>query len=71
MSCYRFINAEHSHYLVRRLCQALDVPTSGYKVCNYEELFEAEVLRLTNWSRSAQRMARQLHISPRLFRHWE
>ena len=30
MSRYRFINAERGHYPVRRLCQVLGVPTSGY-----------------------------------------
>ena len=30
MSCYRFIAAERGHYPVRRLCQVLGVPTSGY-----------------------------------------
>ncbi len=29
MSRYRFIAAERGHYLVRRLCQVLDVPASG------------------------------------------
>ena len=30
MSRYRFIAAERGHYPVRRLCQVLGVPTSGY-----------------------------------------
>ena len=30
MSRYRFINAERGHYPVRRLCQVLGVPASGY-----------------------------------------
>ena len=30
MSRHRFINAERGHYPVRRLCQVLDVPASGY-----------------------------------------
>ena len=30
MSRYRFIAAERGHYPVRRLCQVLDVPASGY-----------------------------------------
>ena len=30
MSCYRFINSERGHYPVRRLCQVLGMPTSGY-----------------------------------------
>jgi len=30
MSRYRFIAAERGHYPVRRLCQLLDVPASGY-----------------------------------------
>ena len=30
MSCYRFIAAERGHYSVRRLCQVLGEPVSGY-----------------------------------------
>ena len=30
MSRYRFIAAERGHYPVRRLCQVLGVPASGY-----------------------------------------
>ena len=30
MSCHRFINTERGHYPVRRLCQVLGVPASGY-----------------------------------------
>ena len=30
MSRYRFIAAERGHYPVRRLCQVLDVPASGF-----------------------------------------
>jgi len=30
MSCYRFIAAERGHYPVRRLCQVLGMPASGY-----------------------------------------
>ena len=30
MSRHRFINTERGHYPVRRLCQVLGVPTSGY-----------------------------------------
>ena len=30
MSRYRFINTERGHYPVRRLCQVLGVPASGY-----------------------------------------
>ena len=30
MSSYRFIAAERGYYLVRRLCQVLDVPASGF-----------------------------------------
>ena len=30
MSRYRFIEAERDHYPVRRLCQVLGVPASGY-----------------------------------------
>ena len=30
MSRYRFIAAERGYYPVRRLCQVLDVPASGF-----------------------------------------
>ena len=30
MSCYRFIGAQRAHYPVRRLCQVLGVPASGF-----------------------------------------
>ena len=30
MSHYRFINTERGHYPVRRRCQVLGVPASGY-----------------------------------------
>lgn len=37
MSHYRFISAERGHYPVRRLCQVLGVPTSGYYAWQAEQ----------------------------------
>jgi hypothetical protein len=37
MSCYRFIAAERAHYPVRRLCQVLGVPASGFYAWQADE----------------------------------
>ena len=37
MSRYRFIAAERGHYPVRRLCQVLDVPASGFYAWQAEQ----------------------------------
>ena len=37
MSRYRFIAAERGHYPVRRLCQVLDAPASGFYAWQAEQ----------------------------------
>ena len=37
MSRYRFIAAERGHYPVRRLCQVVGVPASGYYAWQTEQ----------------------------------
>ena len=51
MSRYRFIAAERDHYPVRRLCQVLDVPPSGFYAWQATEQRTVESPKTPVWEK--------------------
>ena len=62
MSRYRFIAAERGHYPVRRLCQVLGVPASGFYAWQAGQ--QQAFLRLFRQYAAQQNLSLLKHVVP-------
>ena len=79
MSRYRFIDAERGHHPVRRLCQVLDVPASGFYAWQQGQLRAAGSDETPAWETALVNVfgvhqrrygTRRLHVALRQKGHW-